>query len=178
MRRTVAHSRVIDVVQRASPATDGDPHVSTCRQRRSHGQLRGGRALVREIERLRAELDKPRPASTKLDELAHKDPLVHLPDRRRFIAGLSRLITPAPTASAAGAAIIFVDVDGLKAFNDAFGHHVGRRGMIEVPSSCSRASADQLRRAHQAADSSARLCSTSQQQRACADRPPDHQDHH
>ena len=59
--------------------------------------------LVREIERLRAELDKLETRVDQLDELAHKDPLVHLPNRRSFIASLERpsgdpLLRSAPVA--------------------------------------------------------------------------------
>ena len=80
--------------------------------------------LVREIERLRAELDKLESRVDQLDELAHKDPLVHLPNRRSFLASLARLIARAERLGRP-AAMLFVDVDGLKAINDTFGHRVG-----------------------------------------------------
>ena len=87
--------------------------------------------LVREIERLRAELDKLESRVDQLDELAHKDPLVHLPNRRSFIASLERLIARAERLGRP-AAMLFVDVDGLKAINDTFGHRVGDEALMEI----------------------------------------------
>ena len=87
--------------------------------------------LVREIERLRAELDKLETRVDQLDELAHKDPLVHLPNRRSFIASLERLIARAGRSNRP-AAMLFVDVDGLKAINDTFGHRVGDEALMEI----------------------------------------------
>ena len=87
--------------------------------------------LVREIERLRAELDKLETRVDQLDELAHKDPLVHLPNRRSFLASLERLIARAGRLGRP-AAMLFVDVDGLKAINDTFGHRVGDEALMEI----------------------------------------------
>jgi diguanylate cyclase (GGDEF)-like protein len=87
--------------------------------------------LVREIERLRAELDKLESRVDQLDELAHQDPLVHLPNRRSFLASLERLIERADRLGRP-AAMLFVDVDGLKAINDTFGHRVGDEALQEI----------------------------------------------
>ena len=87
--------------------------------------------LVREIERLRAELDKLESRVDQLDELAHKDPLVHLPNRRSFLASLDRVIERAGRLGRP-AAMLFVDVDGLKAINDTFGHRVGDEALQEI----------------------------------------------
>ena len=87
--------------------------------------------LVREIERLRAELDKLESRIDQLDELAHQDPLVHLPNRRSFLASLERLIERADRLGRP-AAMLFVDVDGLKTINDSFGHRVGDEALQEI----------------------------------------------
>ncbi len=87
--------------------------------------------LVREIERLRAELDKLESRIDQLDELAHQDPLVHLPNRRSFLASLERLIERADRLGRP-AAMLFVDVDGLKTINDTFGHRVGDEALQEI----------------------------------------------
>ncbi len=87
--------------------------------------------LVREIERLRAELDKLESRIDQLDELAHQDPLVHLPNRRSFLASLDRLIERADRLGRP-AAMLFVDVDGLKTINDTFGHRVGDEALQEI----------------------------------------------
>lgn len=87
--------------------------------------------LVREIERLRGELDKLESRIDQLDELAHQDPLVHLPNRRSFLASLERLIERADRLGRP-AAMLFVDVDGLKTINDTFGHRVGDEALQEI----------------------------------------------
>lgn len=88
-------------------------------------------ALVSEIERLRAELDRVEARVDQLDELAHLDSLVHLPNRRSFLASLERTIARVERFGHP-AAMLFVDVDGLKSINDTFGHKAGDDALIEV----------------------------------------------
>ena len=87
--------------------------------------------LVGEIERLRAELDKVEARVGQLDELAHQDSLVHLPNRRSFLGSLERTIARVERYGQP-AAMLFVDVDGLKSINDKFGHTAGDEALIEV----------------------------------------------
>ncbi len=96
----------------------------------------GSRSLPRaslddEIDRLKAKIIQLEAHVCELDLLAFLDPLVGLPNRRcifrdleRIIAGLNRHGGPA--------AIIFVDVDGLKQINDRFGHSVGDAALISI----------------------------------------------
>jgi len=88
-------------------------------------------ALIGEIERLRAEIDRLETRVGQLDKLAYRDPLVHLPNRRSFIASLQRLIARVKRFGQP-AAMLFVDVDGLKSINDKFGHTAGDEALIEV----------------------------------------------
>jgi len=88
-------------------------------------------ALIGEIERLRAEIDTLEARVGQLDELAHRDPLVHLPNRRSFVDSLKRLIARVERYGHP-AAMLFVDVDGLKSINDKFGHTAGDEALIEV----------------------------------------------
>ena len=88
-------------------------------------------ALVGEIERLGAEIDTLKARAEQLDELAHQDPLVHLPNRRSFVGSLKRLIARVERHGHP-AAMLFVDVDGLKSINDRFGHTAGDEALIEV----------------------------------------------
>ena len=87
--------------------------------------------LVAEIERLRAEIGSLEARVGHLDELAHLDPLVHLPNRRCFITRLERLIGRVEHDGHA-AAMLFVDVDGLKAINDRLGHKAGDQALVEI----------------------------------------------
>ena len=88
-------------------------------------------ALVDEIERLRAKLAEYEARVAELDRLAHRDPLVDLPNRRSFLANLDRLIARI-NRYGGEAALLFVDLDGLKAINDRFGHDAGDKALVEV----------------------------------------------
>lgn len=89
--------------------------------------------LVEEIARLRAELARSEKRIDELDRLAHRDSLVGLPNRRSFIANLERVIARADRHDDP-AAVLFVDVDGLKAVNDRFGHDAGDQALVYVGS--------------------------------------------
>ena len=88
-------------------------------------------ALVDEIDRLRTQVAEYEGRIAELDRLAHRDPLVDLPNRRSFLANLERLIARI-NRYGGQAAMLFVDVDGLKAINDKFGHCAGDRALVEV----------------------------------------------
>ena len=87
--------------------------------------------LVAEIERLRAALARSDARLAELEMLAHRDPLVDLPNRRSFLANLQSLIARVERYGGP-AALLFVDVDGLKAINDQFGHGAGDRALVQV----------------------------------------------
>lgn len=88
-------------------------------------------ALIGEIERLRAEVGRLEARIAHLDELAHRDPLLDVPNRRCFLANLEKLIARVDRYSEP-AAMIYVDVDGLKKINDTFGHRAGDAALGEV----------------------------------------------
>lgn len=87
--------------------------------------------LVDEIERLRAELARSEARLAELDRLAHRDALVDLPNRRSFLERLERILVRVQNHGAR-AALLFVDVDGLKAINDKFGHGAGDKALVQV----------------------------------------------
>jgi diguanylate cyclase (GGDEF)-like protein len=87
--------------------------------------------LVDEVERLRRQVKDYKLRIEELDRLAHLDTLVSLPNRRSFLANLERLICRSNRYGGQGA-VIFVDVDGLKAINDRLGHKAGDEALIEV----------------------------------------------
>lgn len=88
-------------------------------------------ALIGEIERLRGDIDTLEARVGQLDELAHRDSLVQLPNRRSFLASLDRLIARIERYGHP-AAMLFIDVDGLKLINDKFGHVAGDEALIKV----------------------------------------------
>ena len=84
-----------------------------------------------EIEQLREQVRALRLRITELEHLAGNDELVRLPNRRSFLQSLSKLIDRVSRYDEP-AAMIFVDVDGLKRINDSFGHSAGDAALMEV----------------------------------------------
>ncbi len=87
--------------------------------------------LLDELRQLRARVAELQHRVEQLDELAHQDVLMELPNRRGFMRELDRLV--ARIARYGGsAAMLFVDLDGLKLINDSFGHQAGDEALIQV----------------------------------------------
>lgn len=98
-----------------------DNGASQAAERQSHA----------EIERLREKIAQLEGQVRHLDELAHQDSLVELPNRRGFMRELKMLIDRAGRYGER-AAMLFVDIDGLKAINDTHGHKAGDSALIHV----------------------------------------------
>ena len=93
--------------------------------------LSDAEALVAEIERLRAQVASLEQRVSQLDQLAYRDTLVDLPNRRGFLAQLETIIARVARYGDE-AAMLFVDLDGLKGINDRFGHTAGDQALIQV----------------------------------------------
>ena len=91
------------------------------------------RTLAAENSRLKAEIESLNERVEALDSLAHQDSLVAMPNRRGFLRELDRLIAHADRYGEE-AAMLFVDLDGLKSINDSFGHRAGDEALIQVAS--------------------------------------------
>src|SRR3954471_14109498 len=87
--------------------------------------------LIEEIGRLRAQVAQLQTRVEQLDQLAHRDSLINLPNRRGFMRALERFIDRAKRYDE-HSAMLFVDLDGLKMINDTFGHKAGDEALIQV----------------------------------------------
>ena len=88
-------------------------------------------ALATELAHLRAEVARLQARVDQLDQLAHQDVLIGLPNRRGFMRQLDQLIARVHRYDET-AAMLFVDVDGLKLINDSFGHKAGDEALVFV----------------------------------------------
>jgi diguanylate cyclase (GGDEF)-like protein len=88
-------------------------------------------SLLAEIDQLRRDLTDARGRIDFLERLADEDPLLPVGNRRAFLREVTRMIgfgqrygTPA--------SIVYIDVDHLKAINDAYGHAAGDAALLQV----------------------------------------------
>lgn len=84
-----------------------------------------------EIADLRERIALLEQRCADLDRLAHFDTLVPVPNRRGFLRQLELSIARVQRYHEP-AAVLFVDLNGLKLLNDAFGHSAGDSGLIHV----------------------------------------------
>ncbi|TNC44870.1 GGDEF domain-containing protein [Rubellimicrobium rubrum] len=70
-------------------------------------------------------------ANARLTDLAHRDELTGLANRRAFLEVMERAMV-AGSPGSDRRALLFIDLDGFKAVNDSFGHAVGDRMLIAV----------------------------------------------
>ena len=108
----------------------------------SHWVAFGGRALERldsevirqladENDGLKAALEDLRARLEELERLADTDTLLPLANRRAFLRELERVLHQAARHKTP-AAVLFVDVNGLKAINDCHGHQSGDAVLLHV----------------------------------------------
>ncbi len=81
-------------------------------------------ATTMRLARFRAERDAARAAQAELHELAQRDPLTGLLNRRGFVERAEKALARMAKRDEAFA-LLLIDVDHFKAINDRFGHEAG-----------------------------------------------------
>ena len=87
--------------------------------------------MLAEINRLRSQVAALEQRVAELDRLAHHDPLCPAVNRRGMLRELEKLIARHDRFGEP-AAMLFVDLDGLKILNDSFGHPGGDAALVHV----------------------------------------------
>lgn len=88
-------------------------------------------ALLGEIEHLRSEVERLQSRVEHLDRLSCMDTLVPASNRRGLVKQLT-MVLARHERHGIPAAMLFVDVDGLKAINDRYGHGAGDAALIHL----------------------------------------------
>ena len=107
-----------------------------------------GQENAEEYAAMLAELDLLRRKIVELEQLADTDTLTPLANRRAFLRAVDRAIRLADRHQTQ-TALSFLDVDGLKAINDAYGHITGDAVLLHI--------SERLRSAFRATDLAARV---------------------
>ncbi len=88
-------------------------------------------ALVQENADLRAQLSQCNEDIARLQQLVDVDPLLPLLNRRAFLREADRAWASSVRHDY-GLALVFLDIDGLKAINDTYGHAAGDAALSHV----------------------------------------------
>jgi diguanylate cyclase (GGDEF)-like protein len=88
-------------------------------------------AATRRFANLRTERDSARAGEARANELARRDPLTGLLNRRGFVEAFSPLLDHVKPEDGT-AALLLIDIDRFKTINDAYGHEVGDRVLHTV----------------------------------------------
>jgi len=87
--------------------------------------------LLAEVHSLREDLERSRRRIGYLEELADRDPLAPVLNRRAFVRELTRMIAFAERYGVPGS-VVYLDIDGMKGINDSHGHGAGDAALKHV----------------------------------------------
>jgi len=87
--------------------------------------------LLAEVQSLREDLGRARRRVEYLEQLADRDPLAPVLNRRAFVRELTRMIAFAERYGASGS-VLYLDIDGMKRINDSHGHGAGDAALKHI----------------------------------------------
>ena len=124
-RRRLAGEQFENHYETSIVTKDGERHeVELAVAMVKNGQISQIVVVVRDITERKGLQDN-------LQHMAHYDELTNLPNRALFFDRLERALADA-RRHGSDFALLFVDLDGFKAVNDAYGHQVGDQLLKEV----------------------------------------------
>jgi diguanylate cyclase (GGDEF)-like protein len=88
-------------------------------------------SIIEENERLHTAMLEMRNRIAELEQLADTDTLTPLPNRRAFMRRLEAVVQYAARHDTP-AAVLYIDLDGLKRINDDHGHHAGDAVLLHL----------------------------------------------
>ena len=90
-------------------------------------------ALMQEVESLREEVRRDQSRVEQLEQLADKDTLAPIANRRAFVREMSRVMAFSQRYGTSSG-VLYFDVDGLKEINDTYGHAAGDAALLLIAS--------------------------------------------
>lgn len=87
--------------------------------------------LMAEVDRLRQDLERTQARLVAMESMADQDGLLTVLNRRAFVREMSRIMSFGDRYDLT-ASLIYFDLDGFKAVNDAYGHAAGDAALHHV----------------------------------------------
>lgn len=88
-------------------------------------------ALMNEVQALRAELAETTRRLSEVEQLADRDPLLDVYNRRAFVRELDRVVAMIERYDMR-ASLVFIDLNDLKKINDGMGHGAGDAALAHI----------------------------------------------
>ncbi len=96
------------------------------------GTIRNEKGEVAKLVIVNRDVTERKRAEQQAEHNAFHDSLTGLPNRRLFLDRLQQLFERAQRSPNRQYAVLFVDLDGFKAFNDTMGHAAGDQVIVEI----------------------------------------------